>query len=48
MTLVLPSSAEWAARCVSDSEFMLAARHWTGGLRLAIGDDALVLGLQEG
>ena len=28
------SETEWAARCAEDGEFMLAARHWQGGLTL--------------
>ena len=48
MTLALPASDEWAARCASDGEFRLAARRWTGGLVLEIGDDSLALRLTDG
>ena len=30
----LLTSNEFARRCAGDGEFRLAARHWTGGLRL--------------
>lgn len=39
-TLSLPSTAELARRCAADAEFVLSARHWTGGLRLGVVDDA--------
>ena len=48
MGLALPASVEWAARCASDGEFCLAARHWTGGLVLEIGDRSIALRLEEG
>ncbi len=44
----LPTSSDWNQRCAEDTEFLLAARHWTGGLRLAIGDEALTLGIKDG
>lgn len=33
-----PTAEELAKRCGGDGEFKLAARYWTGGLRLEIGD----------
>lgn len=36
--MTAPSSAHLAVRCAADGEFGLAARFWTGGLRLEIGD----------
>ena len=37
-TLVVPTTEELAAKCAADPELQLAARHWTGGLRMTIGD----------
>ena len=37
-----------AARCTADGEFRLAARHWTGGLRLESAGGAIGLTLQDG
>ncbi len=48
MTLLLPTAESWAQSCANDGEFGLAARHWTGGLRLTIGDDVLALALDHG
>ena len=48
MTIALPASVEWAARCAADGEFRMAARHWTGGLVLEIGADSLALRLSDG
>ncbi len=48
MELSLPASTEWASRCSTDGEFRLAARHWTGGLVLEIGDRSLGLRLDDG
>lgn len=42
------TSAEWAARCADDGEFGLAARHWTGGLRLEIGDHVIAVMVTDG
>ncbi len=42
------NAAQWAQACTADGEFKLAARHWTGGLRLRIGDEALELVVQDG
>lgn len=48
MTLKLPTASEWATACVGDGEFALASRHWTGGLRLLIGESELALRLDDG
>ena len=48
MSLALLASAEWAARCSADGEFRMAARHWSGGLVLEIGDSTLALRLADG
>jgi len=48
MTLTLPSSAEWTERCLADGEFSLAARNWSGGIRLKIGGSILEMLLQDG
>ena len=48
MSLDLPAAEEWAARCAADGEFSLAARHWTGGLRIGVGDARLGLTLTAG
>ena len=44
----LPSSEEWRERCASDGEFMLAARHWDGGVQLKIGDEILGMAVLDG
>jgi pimeloyl-ACP methyl ester carboxylesterase len=44
----LPRAADWKSRCENDGEFMMAARHWDGGLRLDIGGDPLELFLNDG
>jgi pimeloyl-ACP methyl ester carboxylesterase len=44
----LPDAAAWARRCSEDGEFTLAARHWNGGVTLAIDDDRLTLRLDAG
>jgi len=46
--LDLPDSEDWAKRCNADGEFQLAARHWTGGLRLCMDNAVLELSLSEG
>lgn len=48
MEPTLPSEAQWAERCCTDGEFRLAARHWTGGLALEIGERTLCLTLTDG
>jgi len=42
------TSADFAARCAGDGEFRLAARHWTGGLRLERGGAAIGASLTSG
>ena len=44
----LPTNEEWARACAADGEFALAARHWTGGLTLVIGEAELSLRLTDG
>jgi len=34
----VPSPEDFAARCAADGEMRLAVRHWTGGLRIEIGE----------
>ncbi len=48
MLMAIPDGIEWAQRCARDGEFMLAARHWNGGLVLDIGDSELALSLHKG
>jgi hypothetical protein len=43
-----PLSARLAARCAADGEFRLAARYWTGSLRLDLGDTIADLLLTDG
>lgn len=40
MSFTVPSTEDLARTCAADPELGLAARHWTGGLRLVIGDRA--------
>lgn len=40
--------AAMKARCGADGEFALAARYWTGVLRLDLGDEAADLVLEDG
>lgn len=42
------SSADLAARCRADGEFLLAARYWTGGFRFAIGGEILEVRVADG
>ncbi len=35
----VPTTDELAAHCAADAELRLAVRHWTGGLRLTMGDE---------
>ena len=37
-----------AAACAGDGEFKIAARFWTGGLRLEIGDDVVAITVTDG
>jgi pimeloyl-ACP methyl ester carboxylesterase len=48
MSLRLPTAEVWADACAGDGEFELAARHWSGGLRLIAGDTTLDLTLDDG
>lgn len=45
---MVPRAAPFAQRCHDDGELRLAARHWTGGLRLLIGDDPVNLTVTDG
>ncbi|MET0780458.1 MAG: alpha/beta hydrolase [Microbacterium sp.] len=45
--MVFPS-VDLAAVCAADGEFLLAARHWTGGLRFVAGDDVIGLTIKDG
>ena len=38
----------WMSLCDQDSEFKMASRHWSGGLRLIIGNQKLELFLENG
>ncbi len=38
MTVTAPDPVEFAAACAADGEMRLAVRHWSGGLRLGIGE----------
>ncbi|WP_419925424.1 alpha/beta fold hydrolase [Candidatus Poriferisocius sp.] len=38
MSPSLPDAEAFAAACAADGEMRLAVRHWTGGLRLGVGD----------
>ena len=48
MNLEQMSAEEWAARCAQDAEFLLAARHWSGGLRLRMDEHVLALFVVDG
>ncbi|MBO7007979.1 MAG: hypothetical protein JJ854_19125, partial [Pseudomonadales bacterium] len=48
MGIALPSTKEWVERCEQDGEFMLAARHWSGGLQITVEDARLKLPVQDG
>ncbi len=48
MNTNLPEAKEWAALCYEDNEFMLAARHWNGGVTIAVGDRELSFGVSAG
>ena len=41
-------TATLGARCAADGEFRLAARHWTGGFRFAMGGDEVGVRLVDG
>lgn len=40
--------SDFSELCGNDGEFMLAARHWTGGLRLIMGDESLFITMKDG
>ena len=42
------SSGQFAELCAGDSEFMMLARYWNGGLRLGLGEHTLCLNLNAG
>ncbi|HVN00332.1 MAG TPA: alpha/beta hydrolase [Caulobacteraceae bacterium] len=42
------TAADFAARCAADGEFRIAARHWTGGLRLERPGSAIGVTLTDG
>jgi pimeloyl-ACP methyl ester carboxylesterase len=42
------SVEDLAAACASDGEFMLLARHWTGGLTLDLGGEVTYLAMSDG
>ena len=42
------TSGELVTRCRADGEFLLAARHWTGGLRLEAGDMVVGFSVTDG
>lgn len=46
--MTLLTSVDLASRCAGDGEFQLAARYWTDGLRLEVGDDLLAMRLVDG
>ena len=48
MDINLPDAQRWAELCATDGEFMLAARHWTGGFTLGIGETSLALAVNDG
>ena len=48
MTLSLPTAQAWAQSCADDGEFVLAARHWNGGLKLRIGEREVTLAVADG
>lgn len=48
MALLLPTAEEWAKNCKADGEFELASRHWSGGIKLSIGEKELALKLDDG
>ena len=44
----LPNSQQWAKRCNADGEFKIAARHYTGIIRLKIDERVLELSVEAG
>lgn len=45
---MVPTAEELTEKCLSDGEFRLAARYWTGGLRLEIGGAVTGISLVNG
>jgi len=41
-------TVDFAAICAADGEFLLAARHWTGGLRFVAGDEVVGVTVKDG
>ena len=48
MNTELPEAIAWAALCRDDGEFMLAARHWNGGISISVGERELSFGISAG
>ena len=48
MGISLPTTEEWVRSCQQDGEFMLAARHWNGGLQIKVDDQPLKLPVRDG
>lgn len=48
MSVNLLSPAQWARACAADGEFRQAAKYWTGGLKLCVGDVRLEIALDNG
>ncbi len=48
MPLLLPDTDQLTARAAADGELRLAVRHWTGGIRLAVGDALTGFGVVDG
>ncbi len=48
MDMALPTTQQWVQRCEQDGEFLLAARHWNGGLQINIGEETLRLPVING
>ena len=47
-SLSLPTSESLASVCADDPEFGIAARYWTGGLRLRMGDHVAAMRVEDG
>ncbi len=45
---LLPSPADLASRCAGDAEFRIAARFWSGGLRISIGKHSTHISIENG
>ncbi len=46
-TMVLPPVEKVVDLTTNDPEFRMAARHWTGGIRINVGDEVLSLGIEN-